>query len=124
MLQPHLVPFSKGVAMRKGPRHLQILLPQRVRSIVDVLLEEVAEATVGCNTDGVKCRECKFLCSRTNLLQLRVVNRHAQIVCVGNEVFKFSLALLPRTLALKLNDRFPRIPIAGGGEVRQETCNE
>jgi hypothetical protein len=39
-----------------------------------------------------------------------LVYRHAQIVGVGYVVFEFSLALLPRALALKFDDRIPGVP--------------
>jgi hypothetical protein len=86
------------------------LLLQCMRAVVNVLFEKIAKAAVRSNADGVKRGESKRLGSSAYLQQLRTVHWHTQIIRVGNVIFIFGLTLLPRTLALQLNDRIPRVP--------------
>ena len=74
-----------------------------MRTVVDMLLEEIAQAAVWCNADRVESGERNRLGRRTFLQQLSVADWHAQIVRVGNVFFEFCLALLPRALALQLD---------------------
>jgi hypothetical protein len=98
--------------MGQYSRHFHILLLQCMRAVVNVLFEKIAKAGIRSNADGVKRGESKRLGSSAYLHELRMVHRHTQIVRVRNVIFIFGLTLLPRTLALQLNDRIPRVPNA------------